>query len=104
MQQFIESQWSDVSKSVKNGPYVPTILVNGVSQPKPKDVWNVDHQKKILHDKKVKNILTSSLEMDEFLKVYHYQIAKEILETLEVTHEGTEELEKTQSNHSFSRI
>lgn len=92
MQMSIESQGEEVYKSIKNDPDIPTTLINGLIQPKPKDMWNDDDNKKILNNKKSKNILVSSLGMDEFFIVSNSQTAKEIYDTLEVTHEGMNEV------------
>lgn len=37
MQMFLELKGVKVWKSVKNGPYIPTLVINGVSFAKPKD-------------------------------------------------------------------
>jgi len=52
----------------------------------------------MLFDKKAKNILQSSLRMDEFFKISNCKTAKEIWETLETTHEGTEEVKRYKLN------
>lgn len=77
---------------MKNAPYIPIVLVEGVSQPKPKDTWNVDDIKKVLYDKKSKNIIASYLGLDEFFRVYNCQTTKKIWETLKITSEGMEAL------------
>jgi len=39
-----------------------------------------------------KNIITSSLNLDDFLKVSKCSLAKEMWDILEVTHEGTSDV------------
>lgn len=48
--------------------------------------WNEDDKKKVLFDKKEKNIFASALSMDEFFCVSNWKIAKVIRDTLKVIH------------------
>ena len=41
---------------------------------------------------KVKNIITSTLGMDEYIRESNYKNAKEMWDTLQVTHEGTTDI------------
>ena len=41
---------------------------------------------------KVKNIITSTLGMDEYFRVSNHKNAKEMWDTLQVTHEGTTDI------------
>src|ERR1044072_852463 len=52
-------------------------------------------KKKVQYDLKAKNILTSALGMDEFFRVSTCTSAKDIWDTLQVTHEGTEEVKRS---------
>lgn len=78
MQMFLELYGANVCKSIKNGLHIPTLVVNGVSSTKPEAAWDDEDNKNIIHDKKSKNILASSLGMDELFKVFNCLIAKEI--------------------------
>lgn len=42
------------------------MIINNKEQIKVKGSWNDDDVKKVLYDKKVKNILASAVGMDEF--------------------------------------
>ena len=60
----------------------------------------VDKQK-VHYDLKAKNIITSGLSSDEFFRTVRCKSAKEILETLRVTHEGTEEVKRFRKHALF---
>ena len=66
MTTYLEAQGEEIWNVVQNGPYVPTTTVNGVTGIKPQTPWDDDDQKKVLFDKKAKNILQSFLGMDDF--------------------------------------
>lgn len=51
--------------------------------------------RKFHHDKKAKNILASSLGMNEFLRASNCQTVKEIWDTLQGTLEGTIEVKRS---------
>ena len=51
----------------------------------------------VQYNLKAKNIITSALGMDEYFRVSNYKNAKEMWDTLQVTHEGT-------TNIKISRI
>lgn len=63
---FLKARGDDVCNVVKNGIYIPTIVINNVEQPKAESSWNNDDKKKILFDKKEKNIFASALRMYDF--------------------------------------
>lgn len=98
MTTYLEAQGEEIWNAVQNGPYVPTTVVNGVTGIKPQTSWDDDDRKKVLFDKKAKNILQSSLGMDEFFRISNCKTAKEIWDTLETTHEGTEEVKRSRLN------
>ena len=50
------------------------------------------------YDCNAKNILTSSLNMDEFFRVSQCKSAKEMWEVLEVTHEGTNDVKRARKH------
>jgi len=45
-----------------------------------------------------KNIITSTLTMDEFFRISQCNSAKEMWEVLEVTHEGTEDVKRSRKH------
>lgn len=53
---------------------------------------------KSFFDKKAKNILQLVLSMNEFFRISHCKTAKEIYDTLEVTHEGIIEVKRSKIN------
>jgi len=50
------------------------------------------------YDCNTKNIITSSLNMDEFFRVSHGKSTKEMWDILEVTHEGMKEVKKARKH------
>src|ERR1044072_1536791 len=95
MKIFIESQDMDILNAIESGPFIPTVVVNGEEQLKVIANWTDEDKKKVQYDLKSKNILTSALGMDEFFRVSTCTSAKEIWDTLQVTHEGTEEVKRS---------
>ena len=47
---------------------------------------------------KVRNIIKSTLDMDEYFRVSNYKNAKEMWDTLQVTHEGTTDVKRSRIN------
>ncbi|XP_073219589.1 uncharacterized protein [Cicer arietinum] len=98
MQTYLEAQEDDIWDAVENGPYVPKTVIDNKEETKIKASWTNDDKKKVLFDKKAKNMLQSALKMDEFFRVSHCKTTKEIYDTLEVTHEGTIEVKRSKLN------
>nr|UBX54589.1 transposon Pol polyprotein [Lupinus angustifolius] len=98
MRIFIESQDLDIWNVIEEGPYIPFTVVNNIREIKPKSSWNNEDKKKVQYDLKAKNILTSALGIDEFFRVSNCKSAKEMWDTLETTHEGTEEVKRSRLN------
>ena len=46
------------------------------------------------HNLKAKVVITTTLDLDEFLQVSHCEIVKEIWDILQITHEGTTEVKR----------
>jgi CO dehydrogenase/acetyl-CoA synthase alpha subunit len=67
MQAFLETQREEIWDAVENGSFIPTTITNNVVEIKEKASWTDDDKKKVLFDKKAKNLLQSTLGMDEFL-------------------------------------
>lgn len=84
--------------TLKNGPYIPTTIINKLEHVKVKGCWNEYDKKKGLFDKKAKNILVSALGMNELFCVSNCKISKEIWNALEVTHKGKVELKRLKLN------
>ncbi|KAK2353731.1 gag-protease polyprotein [Trifolium repens] len=98
MKAYLEAQGEEIWNAVENGPFIPTTVTNNVEEIKVKGSWTDDDKKKVLFDKKAINILQSALGMDEFFRISHCKTAKEIWDTLEVTHEGTVEVKRSKLN------
>lgn len=90
---FIEGVSSDIWKVMKNDPFFPTHQVNGVTV---KNEYDLTKEEKeiIQHNLKVKTIIITALYLDEFLRVSHCKIEKDIWSNLQVTHEGICEVKK----------
>ena len=56
--------------------------------------WTKQESKKAQYDCIAKNIIISALSSDKFFKVSQCELAKEMWDTLEVTHEGTEDVKR----------
>ena len=58
----------------------------------------MSQSKKAKFDCIAKNIITSALNSDEFFRVSQCKSAKEMWDTLEVTHEGTNEVKRARKH------
>jgi len=61
---------------------------------KPWTQWTDEERRRAKYDCNVKNVLTSSLNMDEFFCVSQCKSVKEMWEVLEVTQEGTNDVKR----------
>ena len=64
----------------------------------PRDQWTEEDRRKIHYDLKAKNIITSALGINEYFKVSNCSNAKEICDTLQLTHEGTTDVKRSRGN------
>ena len=48
-----------------NGPFVPVNVVGDVQEPKPFSQWTVDENRQAQYDVKIRNIISSTLTLDE---------------------------------------
>jgi len=94
MKIFIESIYQWIWDAIINGPYTPKHIVDDVQVNKPWTQCNEEERRRAQYDCNAKNILTSSLNMDEFFRVSQCKSAKEMWEVLEVTHEGTNDVKR----------
>ena len=76
------------------GPYVPMQVVKDEEVVKPRSECNDVERKKAQYDLVAKNIITSSLRMNEFFRISQCSSTKEMWEALEFTHEGTEDVKR----------
>ena len=98
MRIFIEAQDLDIWNAIENGAYVPYDTIEGKEVIKKKEQWTTDDKRKVQFDLKAKNILTSALGFDEFYRVSNCKTAKEMWDTLQITHEGTVEVKRSRLN------
>lgn len=89
----------NVWKDIQNGPFWKTMTnVEGATIPKPEVQWNTKDEKKWYCDWKARNILISALGVDEYCRVSHCEIAKAVWDSLQVSHEGTNEVKQVRIN------
>ncbi|RYA67807.1 hypothetical protein DD595_25955, partial [Enterobacter cloacae complex sp. 4DZ3-17B2] len=90
MQIFIEAIDLNIWEAIEIGPYIPTIVDANTSTTtqKPRDKWTEEDRRRIQYDLKYKNIITSALRIDEYFRVSNCTNAKEMWDSLQLTHEG----------------
>jgi len=69
MKIFIESIDRGIWNAIVNGPYIRVSVVNGISVAKPFDELTDVENKRVQYDCVAKNIITSTLNLDEFFRV-----------------------------------
>jgi len=84
MKIFIESIDKGIWDAIINGPYAPKHIVDDVQVNKPWTQLTKEERRRAQYDCNAKNILTSSLNMDEFFRVSQRKSAKEMWEVLQV--------------------
>ena len=95
---YIQSIDYNIWKTIVKGPHVPTIMVNGVATPKLEEDWDEQDVKKIELNAKAMNLLYCAVDPNEFNRVSTCTSAKKIWDTLEVTHEGTNQVKQSKVN------
>jgi len=84
---------------ILNGPIEITMTnENNELVPKPEAQWTDDDEKKYNYDWKAKNILISSLGVDEYYRVSHCPTAKAMWDSLQIAHEGTNDVKLARIN------
>ena len=94
----IQSVDMDVWDAVVNGRFQPQVVANSVVQEKPKADWSDDDKRKVQYDLKVRNILISSLGVNEYHFVSHCKTAKAMWDALEILHERTDDVKQSKIN------
>ena len=92
---FIEAIDLNILEAIEIGPFIPTMVVRNETIEKPREQWDEDERRRVQYNLKAKNIITSSLSMDEYFTVSNCKNAKEMWDTLEVTHEGTTDVKRS---------
>jgi len=98
MQIFIESIDKGIWDTIVNGPYTLKCVVENKQVDKHWSEWNDEERRIAQYDCNAKNIITSSLSMNEFFRVSECKNAKEMWDALEVTHEGIREVKRARKN------
>src|SRR4051812_40644128 len=102
MEMFLKAQGDEIWDVIDNRSFIPTTIINNIEQPKGKSPCNDDDKKKVLYDKKINNIFASVLGMNEFFRVSNCKTSKKIWDTLEVTHEGSEDVKRSNLNKNMN--
>ena len=98
MKIFMESLEKGIWDAIENGPFIPKFEKDGFVIEKPWSQWTDAKSKKAKFDCIAKNIITSALNSDEFFWVSQCKSSKEMWDTLEVTHEGTNEVKRARKH------
>jgi len=102
MKIFVESLDKGIWDAIENGHFIPKLENDGVSIEKPWSQWTDAENKRAKFDWIAKNIITFALNSDEFFRVSQCGYAKEMWDTLEVTHEGTNDV-KMARKHTLTQ-
>jgi len=69
MQIFLVSIDRGIWDAILNGPFVPTITVNNLQEPKYFSQWTAEENRRAQYDVKARNIISSTLTLDEFYRI-----------------------------------
>ena len=92
MKIFVEFLDKGIWDAIENDPFIPKFEKDGCSIEKPWSQWTDSENKKAKFDCIAKNIITSALNLVEFFRISQRSSAKKMWDTLEVTHEGTNDV------------
>jgi len=98
MKIFVESLDRGIWDAIENDPFIPKFEKDGSSIEKPWSQWTDAENKRARFDCIAKNIITSALNSDEFFKISQCSSAKEMWDTLEVTHVGTNDVKRARKH------
>jgi len=65
---------------------------------KSREEWSEEEKRLVQYNLKAKNIIISALGMDEYFRVSNCKSAKDMWDTLQVTHKGTTDVKKSRIN------
>jgi len=94
MSVHIQSVDMDVWDAVVNKRFQPQVVAIGVAQEKPKADWSDDEKKKVQYNLKARNILISSLGVNEYHSVSYCKTAIAMWDALKTLHEGTDDVKQ----------
>jgi len=95
---FIEAIDLNIWETIEIGPFIPKMVAGNETIEKPRDQWDEDERKRFQYNLKAKNIITYALCMNEYFRVSNYKNAKEMWDTLQVTHEGKTDVKRSRIN------
>jgi len=98
MKIFVESLDKGIWNAIENDPFIPKIVKDGFSIEKPWSQLTDAENKKAKFDCIAKNIITSALNSNEFFRISQCASAKEMWDTLEVTHGGTNDVKRARKH------
>nr|KYP32383.1 Retrovirus-related Pol polyprotein from transposon TNT 1-94 [Cajanus cajan] len=102
MRIFVEAIYIAVWDAIENGPYIPMTIPmtkdDDEKREKHWSEWSDDERKRAQYDYRAKNIITSALSIDEFFRISQCKSAKEMWDTLQVTHEGTSDVKRSRKH------
>uniref|UniRef100_A0A151UIH2 DUF4219 domain-containing protein n=1 Tax=Cajanus cajan TaxID=3821 RepID=A0A151UIH2_CAJCA len=98
MRIFIEAIDIAVLDAIENGPYIPMTKDDDGKREKHWSEWSDNERKRAQYDYRAKNIITSALSIDEFFRISQCKSAKEMWDTLQVTHEGTSVVKRSRKH------
>ena len=104
MKIFVESIDQGIWDVIENCPFIPRIEKAKSFTRKPWSQWTDEESEKAKFDCIAKNIITSTVNFNEFFRISHCESAKEMWDTLEVIHEGTNENEEKVLNMLFKKL
>ena len=96
MQIFIEAINLNIWEAIE--AYVPTMVAGNTTIEKPREEWSEEERRLVQYNLKAKKIITSALGMDEYFRVSNCKSAKDMWDTLQVTHEGTTDVKRSRIN------
>ena len=93
---FLQSMDYELWEIIEKGPYIPMKKeTEGTLVAKNKSEWDESDKKRITLNAKAINILFCALSMEEFNRIRTCKTAKDIWYTLEVVHEGTNQVKES---------
>jgi len=95
MQIFIEAIDLNIWEAIEIGPFIPAMIVGNETIEKPREEYDDDERRRVQYNLKAKNIITSALGINEYFRVSNFKNAKEMWDTLQVTHEGTTDVKRS---------
>ena len=78
MQIFIEAIDLNIWEAIEIGPYIPTMVTGNTTIEKSREEWSKEENRLVQYNLKAKNIITSSLGMDEYFRVSNCKSAKDM--------------------------